>query len=143
MEGKSYFRGIPTKIDVDRIIEQFGIPEEGTEIDMKDIAKVIRVEKRSYRFSTVVTAWKKRLFREHNILMVATGEGSYRAAAPDERIDYSTRKVSSGRRAIGRAIVIAHSTDAGRLSEAMQTTAKSIVALNESKMRLAAGVMPK
>lgn len=141
--SKVFFRGIPTKIDVEKLLNRYGVPKEGFTVEKKAIAETLELDVKSHRFGTVLTAWRNRLFREHNILMVSIGEGVLKAASPDERVDYSSRKVSSGRRAIGKAIVVAYATDANRLTDESAKTRASICAMNEAKLRLAAGVQPK
>jgi len=133
--------GMPTKIDVDRISERFGVPKEGDTIKRSDIASALRMDADSHRFRTVLDAWRKMLFREHNLLTVGDGNGNIRVADPAERIDWATRRVASGRRCIGRAIAVAHQTDAARLSADQRKTQASIVDLNLKRLQLAAGVM--
>jgi len=143
MQGENFFKGIPTKIDTDRLFAKFGIPKEGDVISFSDCAKIIGVECGSCRFKTVLDSWRRSLLREHNILMVAQGDGTIKAALPDERIDYASRKVASGRRAVGKAIVVAYGTDATRLSEKKAEARNMICAMNEAKLRLIAGVQSK
>lgn len=138
-----YFKGIPTKIDVEKLDQCHGVPSEGTIFTFDQLAESAGLLRDSHRFRTVLNAWRKQLFRDHNILLVSIGQGRLKASEPDERIDWASRKVHSGRRAIGRAIVVAYQTDQKRLTDDKQKTARDIVSMNESKMRLAAGVMPK
>lgn len=138
-----YFKGIPTKIDVEKLVEYHGVPAEGTIFTFDQLAESAGLLRDSHRFRTVLNAWRKQLFRDHNILLVSIGQGRLKASEPGERIDWASRKVHSGRRAIGRAIVVAYQTDQKRLTDDKQKTARDIVSMNESKMRLAAGVMPK
>ena len=138
-----YFKGIPTKIDVEKLTHCYGVPAEGTVFAFAELAESVGLVQNSHRFRTVLNAWRKQLFRDHNILLISIGQGRLKASEPDERIDWASRKVHSGRRAIGRAIVVAYQTDHKRLTDDNQKTARDIVSMNESKMRLAAGVMPK
>lgn len=70
--------GVPVKPDVDRLIEAFGIPEIGKTISYSEVADVILVPHGSYRFNTVVHAWRKQLLREHNCeLLVERGAWVY------------------------------------------------------------------
>jgi hypothetical protein len=133
--------GIPTKIDVDRIAEFCGVPKEGTTIVLEDVAKAIDMDPKSNRFRTIMGAWRKQLFRQHNLLTIGNGEGGIRVADPRERINWAASRVNSGRRCIGRAIAVASMTDAARLTDAESKTMSSIVALNAMRLKLAVGVM--
>ena len=133
--------GIPTKIDVDRLAAYYGVPKEGDTIILKDAAKAIGMDAKSNRFRTVMNAWRRQLFRELNLLTVGNGQGGIRVADPAERIKWSASRVNSGRRAVGRAIAVASTTDKARLTDDQAKTLDSIVALNASRLRLAAGVM--
>lgn len=138
-----FFKGIPTAIDKAKLEQKYGVPKEGDELTFQDAAKVMGIDRSSCRFHTVMDSWRKDLLRTHNILLVAVGDGVLRAANPDERMDYASRKVASGRRAVGKAVVVAYGTDSKRLDEKKQAARLSICAMNETKLRLAAGVMPK
>jgi hypothetical protein len=67
-----YYGGVPTKPDVDKLIEKWGIPEEGTQITYEQIETVLGIKRngeRSSRYRTVVSAWKKRLETEHDVFL--------------------------------------------------------------------------
>lgn len=137
----NFFRGIPTKIEVDKLTEVYGVPNEGDCISFKDAAAAVGLSPDGNRFRTVFRTWRRMLFRQHNMLSVGTGDGRIRFANPTERIDYATRKVKQGRKAIGLAIFVAHGTDAKRLNADNAKVREQLLALNESKMRLASTVM--
>lgn len=133
--------GIPTKIDVDRIAAHVGTPKEGDTIILADLADAINMDAKSNRFQTVVSAWRKQLFREHNILTVGDGQGGIFVADPTQRVKWAASRVTRGRRSVGRAIAVASTTDAKRLSAGERKMQDSIIALNATRLRLAAGVM--
>jgi len=135
------FVGIPTKIDRDALTEHYGVPSEGQELDKLEMANLLRLSVDGQRFGTVLAAWRKQLFREHNCLLVAADPGKLVVADPGSRVEWSANQVGRGRRAIGKAVVVAYQTDAGRLTGKSNETRQSIVALNDGKLRLAAAVM--
>lgn len=135
------FGGIPTKIDVDRIAARCGVPKEGETINLRDVAKSVQMDHASNRFRTVMNAWRKQLYREHNLLTVGDGQGGIRVTDPQERIKWAASRIASGRRCIGRAVAVASTTDTLRLSTDERKTRDTIIALNTTRLRLAAGVM--
>ena len=136
-KGSVYFKGIPTKVDVDRLVVKYGVPEEGTEISLREIAEVLAIEELSFRFKTVVSAWRRLLFRTHNVLMVGTGERTLVCADPETRVKTAVGKITHGRKSIGRGVVIAYQTDALRLTKDSKSVRNSIVGLNQKKLELA------
>ena len=137
----NYFRGLPTKIDVDKLYAAFGTPKEGDIIRMDDAAEKIGLDIKSNRFRTIMSCWRRNLFREHKLLSIGTGDGAIRIADPADRIDYATRKVKMGRRAIGVAVAVAYGTDTKRLTADLSKTRTDILDMNNSRLRLAVGVM--
>jgi hypothetical protein len=133
--------GIPTKVDVDRLLDKFGVPAEGSLIAKSDIAKCIGESDDSNRFNSVLSAWRKLLFREHNLLTVGDGAKNIRIAEPSERIDWAASRVASARRNVGRAVIVAHQTDAKRLGEDQRKVRDNITSMNAKRLEMAAGVM--
>lgn len=116
METATIIKRIPTKADVDLLIREIGVPEEGSEVRKDDIAKLLRISTKSQRFGTVIACWKGRLFDAHNVVMVPTFKGSWVAAAPEDKI---TEAVRLRKQAVGRltkAVTVAASADTKRLS---------------------------
>lgn len=140
MEGRLVNR-VPTKADVDLLIREIGIPDEGSEILKKDIATLLRISDKSQRFGTVIACWKSRLFEAHNVCMIPTYRGSWIAAAPEDRI---TEAVRLRKQAIGRmtkAITVAVSADTSRLcdeSRAIQNGMRKQIA--DAKLALAESI---
>lgn len=121
MEQATIVKRVPTKADVDLLIRELGVPEEGTEIRKKEIAELLHLSPQSQRFGTVIACWKSRLFDAHNVVMIPTFKGSWIAAAPEDRI---TEAVRLRKQAVGRltkAITIAVSADTKRLSAESRT----------------------
>lgn len=113
-----FMRGVPTDLDVRRLEERFGIPEEDVIITWDEIEQELAVPKNSFRFKSVLTAWRKKLEREHNIIMIAVPKQGIKAANPDDRLTYASKKMKSGKKFIVRASTIATLTDEKRLTEA-------------------------
>ena len=115
--AKTFFRGVPTEVDVKRLEDAFGIPSEDTLIDYGEIENALQLAKDSSRFETVLRAWRGKLEREYNLLMVSVRGQGIKAATPDTRVTWASKKLKQGRRAIVRGSGIAATTDANRLSD--------------------------
>jgi len=114
--GKPYFQGIPTRIDVDLLIKEFGVPKEGAIIGYAEIAKAIKVDRDSNRFKTVTTSWRKLLFRQNNVVMDAIPNEGFLILPPPGRVQHVARKGNSGMKLIRRAGAVAATTERRDLS---------------------------
>lgn len=71
-----YNVNIPTRVDVDALIKEIGIPEVGSHISYNRIIEVIKVERTTGRWNGVVEAWKRELQNKHGIeLRAVANEG--------------------------------------------------------------------
>ena len=134
--------GVPTAPDVKRLIDEIGVPSEGDVVKYSVISKVIGTDRKAYRWGTVVSAWKKRLYKEHNLVLIAEENVGFRVCDPSERIDVSRRKVRSGFRAVRIGSDVAGKTDRWRLSvdEKKQQDRLSMIA---AQITLAQRTQPK
>ena len=125
MERMKVFRGgIPTKVDVDRLIDEFGIPKEGQVITYEELQEALpEIQYRSCRWQTVVKAWRGHLEKKHNVILgPKRGEGLV-ALPPEGRIDMATSKYTTGVKMTDRAAVLAIKTDRSRLTPESKRTA--------------------
>ena len=113
-KSRLYFGGLPTEIELTRLTDAYGVPEEGWAVAYVDVAPIIGAAYPSARFRTVTTRWRKRLYRDHNVL-IGAGRGHFTALAPSARLVHSANDIRSGvRRTMrGRAKLLA--TDRQRL----------------------------
>lgn len=65
-KAKLFFGGVPTAPDVERIVKAIGIPEPGL-IPHSALEEIVGCGYRSARYRSVVSAWRTRLRKEHNI----------------------------------------------------------------------------
>lgn len=66
-EGAVFFGGIPTDIEVAKLEEAFGTPDEGVVLNYEDIDGVLGMSRDEARWRSVVGAWRKKLLREKNL----------------------------------------------------------------------------
>src|SRR5688500_14685205 len=68
-----FYGGIPTTPDVNKLTEAFD-PRGGISISYEEIEEIIGAKWPSNRFVTVVSRWRKLMFRERNIQSRAEGK---------------------------------------------------------------------
>ena len=66
---------IPTKSEVDFLIERIGIPAEGRLVKRLEIQAAIGREVSESRYRSIVNSWKKRLFGQYDVLMLTDHQG--------------------------------------------------------------------
>lgn len=117
MKPASIANGVPTKPDVDKLLERFGVPDPGTEISYTDIVRVITCERGSFRFASVTNAWRKILDRNHNIILRAIPGKGFAAMTSADRVLYCGSKYKSGLRHVARSASVAERTNRTGLTE--------------------------
>ena len=124
MAGKpvSFVTGIPTAPTIERLRKRFGVPAPGTLLSYTDIAEVAETEVHSHRFNSVVTAYRKKLYRESNIVLRAVANEGYEVLDSHGRVHEFTRGFKSGIIKTRRAADMAVATDETGLSEEEKRT---------------------
>jgi hypothetical protein len=102
--SKVHFGGIPTAVDVRKLLQAFGEPTEGTEVTHDDIERVISHRRDSHRYRTVTNAWRQQLRRDHNIEMGAVPGVGFRCLNAEERVSAGINGIQSGARKQLRSI---------------------------------------
>lgn len=116
MSALVFSAGVPTAPDVKRLIDLFGIPSIGTTITHDQIATAISSPYRSYRYNSVVNAWRKQLYTAHNIVLKGVAGQGYEALDNSKRIILSSTKYKHSLRGIRRAAGVAAKTESTGLS---------------------------
>lgn len=130
--------GVPTEPDVRKLMDAFGAMQEGAVISYADISAIIGSPSKSFRFATVVNAWRKRLYREQNVVLCAVAGVGLKVADPDLRVNLAGAKYKSGIRHIRRAGDVSASTDRARLSPEAAKAADHLNRVASSVMLAAA-----
>lgn len=104
-----FFGGLPTEIDVRKLIDQFGKPDYGL-IPYADIEAVLGMAWRTPRFRLILTNWRKHLRKELNLdTSMQPGEGVTVLRA-GERIEVShgdlKRAIRQTRKSYARIISV-------------------------------------
>lgn len=141
-EAKVYFGGVPTDADVEKLRQRYGAPAIGTRISYNDLQIVTGCAKMSNRFKTVVEAWRRKLEREHNLLLKAIPGIGYEVLDNHGRVNLAGTMHHHGLRKIMRAGMIAATTERAELSEPERRVCDHIAA-NGAAARLAIKTAPK
>lgn len=112
--------GMPTEPDVKRLIEAFPSPKIGEIITHQQIVSVIGAAPGSTRYRTVVTAWRRQLFRQHNIDTKAVPGIGIAFLTASERVTESIRGYSAHVRGIRRDVRRIRSVRAEELTDQQQ-----------------------
>jgi hypothetical protein len=140
--SKLFFGGLPTKLEVDKLMELIDGKDEGFLAPWPEVESIIGSSRNTNRALTVIKAWKARAFRERNIALVSVPGSGYRIAAPDERVTVSASMVMAGKRRIVKAATLAATTDGNRLNEEGRRTREHLMGI-PARLRLAELTAPK
>ena len=117
-DGKfSIATGVPTEPDVKRLRDRFGVPEEGTMVPYSEASELLGIDRHADRFVTVTTAWRKALYREHNVVMESVANKGWRCLPPNDRVRFSWQRYKGGLRRVWRASEVAEKTDRSKLGK--------------------------
>lgn len=108
--------GVPTEIDVRRLLEAFGIPAIGQLLTYDQISGALGLDRQSWRWHTVTGAWRKRLYREHNLVLSAIAKTGFKVEDSRGRVGVSASKYRGGLRRIAAASIMAARTDRAELT---------------------------
>jgi hypothetical protein len=132
----SPFSGIPTAVDIEKLVARYGVPAEGEVIPFAEAAEVVGHPKESFRFKTVFAKWRKKLFLEHNVYFHAPRDGTVKASDPSQRITISAQMIKSSRKKERFAKVLSFQTDERRLNKEEQEVRRNIVDMNAGRLLL-------
>ncbi len=132
-----YFGGVPTAPDVAKIMNAIGVPAEGDTIEWVRLESITGCTRDSSRYASIVHAWRRKLWTENNLLLIAVAGVGLKVANPAERIEAASKKAKHGKKAIMVASVIADRTDANRLTSPQKET-RAMLADVPARLRLLA-----
>lgn len=138
----TFASGIPTAPDVKNLRTFFGVLKVGDILSYSDISETIKCAKGSFRWVSVVMAWRKELYRELNIVLIPESGIQYKVADSSERVHLSSAKYKGSLRGIVRAGDVASKTSNDGLSPE-ELRAKDHVVRSSATLRLAAATQAK
>jgi hypothetical protein len=121
--GTMWSGGVPTEPDVKRLLEAFPDIKPGDTVRYTDVAAIIQVDPKSSRFRSVTFTWRKRLYRDKNLLFTCDRGLGFRAYTPMERSSAGTKEVDHKLRGVVRASTdVVDRVDTTKMSEAELAT---------------------
>lgn len=136
-------RGIPTKLDVDKLLETFTQPKENDVIMWSEIEEATGLKKGQYRFNTVVNAWRTALERDFDILLYAIPGEGLAVADANTKIDIASRKIELGDRGKKKWVERTFRVKASNLDEVRRDTQSRILTAYGAMLKLTAATAPK
>lgn len=131
-----------TKIDVDKLLDVFGVPEPGKTIKYSEVEEALGIQKGQTRFRTVTVSWRKKLFRDHNVVIDTIKNVGFFALSSTDRVYHANKKAGFGSRMMMRASYIARKTDSASLGEEEKRLHEKLVSI-PIRLRLAEKTAPK
>lgn len=118
MRGFLLYRGaIPTEPDVNALMEQIGVPEEGSQISYDQITKVIGVDRKTSRWHSVVSAWRKELLDNNGIVLKAIANEGFDVLTDNGKAGAVMEYVGRARNAFRRADKVARRVNPAKLAD--------------------------
>lgn len=116
-EPKVFEGGVPTEPDVMALMKAFPVPSltPGRLIGYDEAAAIFREHRESSRFKTVTNAWRKRLERNHGIVLEAEANQGFRVLDDSGKLRSSIAKVRQGVRATKRGYIRSAHVDRSKL----------------------------
>lgn len=116
---KTFFAGIPTEIDVRSIREAF--PDEkltsGMKISHGEIEPLINCDRKSYRYKTVTSRWRKLVENATNKVVAADPGVGFVVLSEIGKVGLSGTKLRSAGRIARRSYVLAARVDCKELTD--------------------------
>ena len=136
-------RGIPTKLDVDKLLETFTQPKENDVILWSEIEEATGLSKGQYRFKTVVNAWRTALERDFDILLYAIPGEGLAVADANTKIDIASRKIELNDKGKKKWVERTFRVKASNLDEVRRDTQSRILTAYGAMLKLTAATAPK
>jgi hypothetical protein len=136
-------RGIPTKLDVDKLLETFTQPKENDVIMWSEIEEATGLKKGQYRFNTVVNAWRTALERDFDILLYAIPGEGLAVADANTKIDLASRKIELNDKGKKKWVERTFRVKASNLDEVRRDTQSRILTAYGAMLKLTAATAPK
>ena len=116
--SKVLISGRPTGPEVEKLMKAWPKLKQNDKITYEEIEAVIGYERKESRFRCVVDSWRRRLYREYNLILDSVHAVGYEVLDGAGRVDKASRVMKAGIRRVRRAGNVAIQTDKATLSAA-------------------------
>ena len=122
METKLFRKGIPTDADCKLLNEHFPVDvlTPGTRIGYDLIESLLKINRRSHRFTSVTFRWRTMLERDSGIILKAIAGDSFVVADNTDKCQMSCQKSREAARKAKRAMQISAQVDRNALPDDMK-----------------------
>jgi hypothetical protein len=114
--AKVYFNGAPTGPDVRRLMDKWPKIKANDAFTYEEVEAVIEYKRDEYRFKSIVTAWRKKLYGQYNIILECIPTVGYEALDGSGRINKASKTLNYGLRRVRRAWSVAATTEKAQLT---------------------------
>jgi len=135
MSRALFFGGVPTRMDVERLLAEI-TAEPGTSATYDKVSNLIGVDYKSHRFQSVTIAWRKHLFQTRG-LRVLCEAGAFHFLTAPQALQAGLRDYRRVGRAVGRAIVRTKAIDGKQLSAAEREKQRQAIRMGEELLEAA------
>ena len=135
-------RFVPTDAEVEQLRERYGAPAEETLITYDELMELLQIERHATRFKSVISAWRRKLYREYNVLLKCEPSVGYIVQDNHGRVDTSSRRFKAGLRRVSSATDIVMRTDREGMTTEERRHCDAIISVGAT-MRLATATEAK
>jgi len=114
--SNGFCRGVPTDLDVRRLMDHFRTLHQGQEIPYEEVAQILGITKGTHRWASITTAWRKRVLAEQHLVIGCDPGVGYVILDDPSKADMSARKLKSGIRSCRRSVRVGALVDHSRLT---------------------------
>jgi len=126
MNGKVFFGGLPTEMDVKKLLDRFGSPGPGL-IPYEELEAVLGISWRTGRFRLIVKNWRRAMFREMNIDTAISPSAGVQVLQEWERVHVSHKDLKRSIRCARRSYVRVSAVRVDKLNEQQRTVHDHVV----------------
>lgn len=101
--SKPFFGGVPTDTEVQKLVEAYRDAAIDTVLPHEELEKLAGAKRRTSRYRTIITAWRKRMLNEHNVDIGSVWNTGYKVLDPAGRVSAALGNFARGTKQIGVA----------------------------------------
>lgn len=124
MDGKVYFKGLPTEMDVKVLRDTF--PQAsltvGLVIPYERVEKLIKERKGSFRFNTVTNRWRKEVERNFGVILGVQAGVGFEVKSDSQKVGLASQKNRSATRCARRALKVSALVAVAKLNDDEKNT---------------------